>query len=114
MGNISYIQARRLILSGCSPYLANMDHVIAETPIVEFVMIVCEFPNIFPIDFSRLPLEHEVDFAIEVEPSITPIFIPLSGWLMQSLRSSVHSFRVCYTRGSYDQVFLLSELLSYL
>lgn len=39
----------------------------AETPIVELVPMVCEFFDVFSVDFSWLPPERDVDFAIEVE-----------------------------------------------
>lgn len=75
MGIISYIQAKRLIAIGCLAYLAHVRNVIAETHTVEFVLVVCEFPNVFPVDLPRLPLEQEVDFGIEVEPNTKPISI---------------------------------------
>lgn len=75
MGIISYIQAKRLIAVGCSAYLAHVRNVIAETPTVEFVLVVCAFPNVFPVDLPRLPLEQEVDFVIEVELNTKPISI---------------------------------------
>lgn len=76
IGIISYIQAHRLISTGCSTYLGHVHDVTVETSIVESVLIVCEFPDVFSIDLSRLPLEWEIDFAIEVELHTKPISIP--------------------------------------
>ncbi|MCI39839.1 cellular nucleic acid-binding protein, partial [Trifolium medium] len=35
--------------------------------------VVCEFPDVFPNDVSDLPPEREVEFAIDVLPSTSPI-----------------------------------------
>jgi hypothetical protein len=37
------------------------------------IPIVCEFPNIFPDDLSGLPLDHGVEFKIELLPGTAPI-----------------------------------------
>lgn len=52
IGIILYIQARRLIVVGCSAYVA---HVTSETLIVESVPVVCKFPDVFLVDFPGLP-----------------------------------------------------------
>lgn len=49
---------------------------IAETLTVEWVSMVYEFPDVFPIDFLRLPLEQDINFAIEIESGTKPISIP--------------------------------------
>ena len=41
----------------------------------EMPRVVCEFPEVFPGDLVSLPLEREVEFAIEVFPSMAPISI---------------------------------------
>ncbi|MCI91835.1 cellular nucleic acid-binding protein, partial [Trifolium medium] len=35
--------------------------------------VVCEFSDVFPEDISDLPLEREVEFAIDVIPGTSPI-----------------------------------------
>jgi hypothetical protein len=35
--------------------------------------MVCEFPNVFSDDLPRLPLNRDVEFTIELEPSTPPI-----------------------------------------
>ena len=37
------------------------------------IPVVCEFPNVFPEDLPRLPLDRNVEFTIELEPGTTPI-----------------------------------------
>ena len=35
--------------------------------------MVCEFSDVFPKDLPRLPLDRDVEFAIELEPGSAPI-----------------------------------------
>lgn len=35
--------------------------------------IVCEFPEVFPDDISDLPPECEVEYAIDLVPSTSPV-----------------------------------------
>ena len=41
------------------------------------ILIVCEFPNVFPEDLPGLPPDRETEFEIEVVPGVAPISIPL-------------------------------------
>ena len=73
---ISTLKAQRLLLKGCESYLA---HVI-DTSVIEVklenVPVVCEFPDVFLEDLSRLPPDRELEFGIEVLPGSAPILIP--------------------------------------
>ena len=40
---------------------------------VEKIPIVMEFPNVFPEELPGIPLEREVDLAIEIVPRIVPM-----------------------------------------
>jgi hypothetical protein len=40
---------------------------------IQDILVVCEFPNVFPEDLSGLPPERDVDFVIELKPDTTPI-----------------------------------------
>jgi hypothetical protein len=42
---------------------------------VSQLLVVCEFPDVFPEDVSDLPLEREVEFSIEVMPGTNPVFM---------------------------------------
>lgn len=76
MGIILYIEAQRLRYVRCLPYLAYNHDVIDEAPLVESVLVVCEFPDVFPADLPGLPPNRDVDFVIEVDPSTKRISIP--------------------------------------
>ena len=72
---ISAVRARRLLRKGCQGYLA---HVVLndDTSVrVEDVQVVRHFPDVFPDDLPRLPLDREVEFTIDLLPSIDPIFL---------------------------------------
>lgn len=64
-----------MISIGCSAYLAHVCDVTIETPTIKSIPMVCEFPNVFPVDLPRLPLEHDVNFTIDIDSSTKPISI---------------------------------------
>ena len=35
--------------------------------------MVCEYPDVFSVDYSRLPPQREVEFGIECVPGTNPI-----------------------------------------
>ena len=39
------------------------------------LLVVREFPEVFPKDISYLPLEREIEFSIDLVPSVGPISI---------------------------------------
>ena len=40
---------------------------------LEDILVVREFPDVFPDDLPRLPQEREIDFKIELAPGTEPI-----------------------------------------
>jgi hypothetical protein len=42
-------------------------------PDLQDILVVCEFPDVFPEDLPELPPERDVEFVIELKPGITPI-----------------------------------------
>jgi hypothetical protein len=40
---------------------------------IKEILVVCEFPNVFPEDLSGLPPKRDVEFAIELKLGTTPI-----------------------------------------
>jgi hypothetical protein len=52
-----------------SPVAANME----VSSDLTSILVVCEFPDVFPDDLSRLPPYRDVEFTIELEPSTAPI-----------------------------------------
>jgi hypothetical protein len=42
-------------------------------PEIKDILVVCEFPDVFPEDLPRLPLERDVEFVIELKPGTVAI-----------------------------------------
>ncbi|KAH0728110.1 hypothetical protein KY284_003975 [Solanum tuberosum] len=57
-----------------APQMWVMD-VESETPSLESVSIVNEFPKVFPNDLPGIPPEQEIDFSIDLLPDTQPISI---------------------------------------
>lgn len=73
-----------------------------KAPIVESVPFVCEFFNIFPVDLSGLPLERDIDFAIEVDLATKPISIPPYRLAPTKLKDLNTQLWVCCIWDSYS------------
>ncbi|XP_049386729.1 uncharacterized protein LOC125850950, partial [Solanum stenotomum] len=73
---ISHIRAQRMIDRGCLSYLAFIRDVGAESPAMESIPVVQEFPDVFPEDLPGVPPVRDIDFSIDLEPGTKPISIP--------------------------------------
>ncbi|KAL0308948.1 UNVERIFIED_CONTAM: Transposon Ty3-G Gag-Pol polyprotein [Sesamum radiatum] len=76
---ISAIETRRLILEGCEAYLAHVINTEKVNPMLEEILVVRNFPEVFPNDLPGLPPNRKVDFTIETIPGVTPISIASYG-----------------------------------
>ena len=47
-----------------------------ETPSLESVPVVCEFPEVILEDLLRVPLEREINFGVDLFLDTQPISIP--------------------------------------
>lgn len=66
------MQAYRLISKGCTGFLTCITEEKQEVKVVD-VPIAREFINIFPKELPGLPLDQEIEFSIDLLPSLTPI-----------------------------------------
>ncbi|WMV24114.1 hypothetical protein MTR67_017499 [Solanum verrucosum] len=73
---ISSIRARKLVGHGCLAYLAHIWDVEVESPSIEYVPVVYEFKEVFPMDFPSMPPGRDIDFCIDLKTGTRPIFIP--------------------------------------
>ncbi|KAA3473697.1 DNA/RNA polymerases superfamily protein [Gossypium australe] len=72
---ISSMLARKYVRKGCEAYLAYvLDNKMFEKQI-EFVSVVCEYPDVFPEELPGLPPVREVEFGIELIPGAARISI---------------------------------------
>ncbi|KAA3466309.1 DNA/RNA polymerases superfamily protein [Gossypium australe] len=72
---ISTISAQKYIRKGYDAYLAYvLDTKLSESKI-KSVSIVCEFPDVFPVELPRLLPVREVEFSLDLVLGTTPISI---------------------------------------
>ena len=68
---ISYIKARNMISKVYLYHLVRFMDSSLETPTLELVPVVCEFPE----DLPGVPPKREIDFGIDFLPDTQPICI---------------------------------------
>ena len=69
---ISAMQARRLLRKGCEAFLALVLDSKKGKIELENILVVKDFPDVFPEELPGIPLEREVDLSIEILPGTTP------------------------------------------
>ncbi|KAH0722626.1 hypothetical protein KY290_005278 [Solanum tuberosum] len=88
---ISYVKARKMISKGCLYHLVWVKDSSSETPTLELVTVVNEFPEVFPEDLPKVPpermaqtelneLKEQLKDLLEkgfIRPSISPWGIPV-------------------------------------
>jgi hypothetical protein len=59
----------------CEPHHKKTDTLMSalEAKLVEEVPVVCEYPDVFPEELSGMPPDRDVEFVIDLLPSIGPI-----------------------------------------
>ena len=57
-------------------FLAFIWDTSVESPPMDSVPVVKEFPDVFPSDLPGVPPDRDIDFAIDLEPGTKPISIP--------------------------------------
>ena len=70
---ISAMQARRFLRKGCEAFLALVLDSKKGQVNLEDILVIKEFPNVFPKELQSLPPEREVNLAIEVLQGTAPI-----------------------------------------
>ncbi|XP_070004757.1 uncharacterized protein [Nicotiana sylvestris] len=61
---ISYPKATKMIKKRCIYHLARITDTDAKAPSLESIPVVNEFPDVFPDDLPRIPLDREIDFGM--------------------------------------------------
>ncbi|XP_070054807.1 uncharacterized protein [Nicotiana tomentosiformis] len=69
------VPAQRMVEKVCDVYLAFVRDVNADTPVVESVPIVRDFPYIFLADLLGMTPDRDIDFCIDLLPGTQPISI---------------------------------------
>jgi hypothetical protein len=65
--------ARKLMGKGCETYTAYIIDSMRDNTKLSKLLIVKEFPEMFPEELPCLPLEREVEVSIDLLPGTTPI-----------------------------------------
>ena len=73
---ISTMAMQRMLRKGCQGYLAYMVETGKEGTVMDEILVVREFPDVFPYDIADLPPNREVEFTIDLIPGTDPISIP--------------------------------------
>ncbi|KAG8503466.1 hypothetical protein CXB51_001444 [Gossypium anomalum] len=66
---------QKYVRKGCEAYLAYVLDTKVNKKKIESVLVVCEYPDVFPDELPRLPPIREVKFGIELVPGTTPISV---------------------------------------
>ena len=73
---ISAMAAQTMLRKYCHCYLAYVVETGMEGTMVDEILVVREFPDVFPDDIVGLPPDREVEFTIDLIPGTEPISIP--------------------------------------
>ena len=72
---ISAMTAQKMLRKGFQGYLAYVVETGKERTTLDEILVVREFPNVFPDDIEGLPPKREVEFTIDLIPGTEPISI---------------------------------------
>ena len=70
---MSTTKARHFMRKGCEAFLALILDSKREQVNLENILVIREFPDVFPEELPGVPLEREVDLSIEFVQGTTPI-----------------------------------------
>ena len=72
---ISYLKATKMILKGYLYHVVWVKYYSFETQTIESVLVVCDFPKVFPEDLPKVPPKQEINFGIYLVADTQPIYI---------------------------------------
>ncbi|XP_052479591.1 uncharacterized protein LOC128034792 [Gossypium raimondii] len=72
---ISILVAEKLVRKGCEVFLAYVSVSDSRDSIIKDIRTEKNVPDVFPDELSGLPLNHEVEFRIELLPGTAPVSI---------------------------------------
>ncbi|XP_070050413.1 uncharacterized protein [Nicotiana tomentosiformis] len=70
---ISILKARHMVKKGCLAYLAFVRDTAAETSVIDSMMVVREFSDVFSANITSMPLDQDIDFGIDLVLETHPI-----------------------------------------
>ena len=81
---MSVMMARKMLKKSYPEYLAYVVEVRKDDVRLEDILVVIEFPDVFPYDLPGLPPDREIDFQIELAPGTEPFRERPTGWPLQN------------------------------
>ncbi|XP_070057832.1 uncharacterized protein [Nicotiana tomentosiformis] len=60
---VSFLKAQQMVEKGCDAYLAFVRDINVDTPTVESVPVLRDYPTIFPADLLGMPPDRDIDFG---------------------------------------------------
>ena len=73
---ISCFKTGKMIDKGCLYHVVRVKELECETPSIESVPVVRDYPKVFPNDLLGHPLKQEIDSGVDLLPDTNPISIP--------------------------------------
>ncbi|XP_070023095.1 uncharacterized protein [Nicotiana sylvestris] len=73
---ISFLKARYMVEKGRNYYIAFVRDVSVDTPTMESVPVVRDYPDVFLANLPGMPPNRDVNFGIDLLPGTQPISIP--------------------------------------
>ncbi|GJX22667.1 putative reverse transcriptase domain-containing protein [Tanacetum coccineum] len=70
---VSCIKARRYIEKGCELFLAQVTEQESKEKRLEDVLVIRDFPEVFPEELPGLPPPRQVEFRIDLIPGVAPV-----------------------------------------
>ncbi|XP_071687301.1 uncharacterized protein [Rutidosis leptorrhynchoides] len=70
---ISMMKAKKSLAKGCESFMAYVINTKKKKKTVSDILVVSEFPKVFPDELPGLPPVREVEYKIELMPGTTPI-----------------------------------------
>ncbi|XP_070039742.1 uncharacterized protein [Nicotiana tomentosiformis] len=104
---VSYLKARRMVEKGSLSYLTYIRDSSAEVTPMDLVLVVNEFPKVFPTDLSGMPPNNDIDFCIDLVSGTPPISIPLYCMDAVALKELKDQLQDFLDKGFIDWVFHL-------
>ncbi|XP_070001892.1 uncharacterized protein [Nicotiana sylvestris] len=92
---ISFLKVEK----GCDSYLAYVRDVTIDTPTVDSVPVVMDFPDVFPADLSGMPPDRDIDFGIDLLSGTQPISIPLYHMTLPKLKELKERLQELFYKG---------------
>ncbi|XP_071687868.1 uncharacterized protein [Rutidosis leptorrhynchoides] len=70
---LSMMKVQKSLAKGCGSFLAYVIDVKKEKKVVSDILVVSEYPEVFPDELPALPPIREIEYKIELVPGATPV-----------------------------------------